>query len=62
MNAKNPMPIVVEQYIEMCEKAAEIQDCYRSRIPAADDIFVGKITRGSVLLIQLFCIKHGQSF
>lgn len=37
----------------MCEKAVEIQESYRLRVPACDDIFAGKITRGLVLLIQL---------
>lgn len=42
-----------EQYIKMCEKAVEIQGSYVSRIPAADDIFAGKIYRGTVLFVQL---------
>jgi hypothetical protein len=42
-----------ELYIKMCEKAVEIQDNYRSMLPAADDIFLGKIYSGTVLFIQL---------
>ncbi|MFH0904510.1 MAG: hypothetical protein V1854_04900 [Methanobacteriota archaeon] len=44
---------LTKQFIEMCEKAVEIQDSYRSRIPAADDIFVGKLYHGAVMFVQL---------
>jgi len=40
----------IDQYIKMCEKAIEIQESYRSRIPSGDDMFRGKIYHG----IELF--------
>jgi hypothetical protein len=42
--------MINKQYIEMSEKAIEIQESYRSRNPTPDDIFVGKIYHG----IELF--------
>ena len=42
-----------KEYIEMCKKAVEIQESYRSRIPQPDDIFVGKIYHSAILFVSL---------